>query len=135
MAKQAMETAAAPCRTVVPADVKELFENPALLMDESEDEYHKLVSQLAAVVNPGDFLEWIELRDIADLIWNAQRFRKIKAAALKGAQAETLASLLFTMLRKRIVDGETRDEREDARFASDLKIRKIADRLAWGYLA
>ena len=44
--------------------------------------YDTLLAGISATVQPGDLLEEAWVRDVADLIWEAVRLRRLKAARL-----------------------------------------------------
>jgi hypothetical protein len=56
-------------------------------------EYEDLLAWAAATVTPGDALEWIWLKDVVDLVWDARRLRRARAGLLAVARAEALKRL------------------------------------------
>jgi hypothetical protein len=64
----------------VPTAISDLLADPPLLSNEDPDQYRALVHEFARAVNPNDVIEWLWLKDVADLTWDILRYRRIKAA-------------------------------------------------------
>jgi hypothetical protein len=84
----------------VPAEVRLLLGPPPLAHFEDEDAFAQLEAALAAHVRPRDVIEWLRVRDIATLVFEAQRLRRAKAAMLALARRNGL-KLIFTLTASR----------------------------------
>jgi hypothetical protein len=71
---------AAGSEPVVPAAIADLFAQPPLLAAEDPESFQRLWMAVAAAVQPKDVIEWTWIKDIADLLWEAQRLRRMKSA-------------------------------------------------------
>ena len=65
---------------LVPTDILELLGDPPLVRGEEPEDYDRLFNQLAATIDPQDFVDWIYTKDILDLVWEIKRWRIIKSA-------------------------------------------------------
>jgi hypothetical protein len=67
---------------VLSRDLGSLFAQRPLITGESEDEYDDLLSKVTSAVAPVDMIEAVWVKHIVDLIWEAQRLRRLKPASL-----------------------------------------------------
>jgi hypothetical protein len=51
---------------------------PALAKGEKPAEYEALLNALEREVNPSDVIEWLWVKDIAELTWDIVRYRRLK---------------------------------------------------------
>jgi hypothetical protein len=58
------------------------FGPPPLIDGENSAEYEELLARVSATVKPADILEDIWVRDVVDLVWEAWRLRRLKAALM-----------------------------------------------------
>jgi hypothetical protein len=65
-------------KSQIPADIEELWGEPALLSFEDPEIYRKLLLKILADVKPTDAIEWMWLKDIADHSWEIRRLRRLK---------------------------------------------------------
>jgi hypothetical protein len=77
-----------------PKDLGALFAKPPLVLGESEADYDELLSRTTAAVKPTDTIEALWIKDVVDLVWEAQRLRRLKASLLMGAGQQALKGLL-----------------------------------------
>jgi hypothetical protein len=70
--------------------------------------YARLEAALTAEVQPKGVLEQLRLRDVANLVWEAQRLRRARAVALALARRDAIVRLLYLGRRPgpRFVDEE-----------------------------
>ena len=80
--------------TVVPAARSALFGSPPLIEGEDFAAYNKILVKVSAAMKPADILEDIWARDVVDLIWEALRLRRLKAALMKVAARDALQTVL-----------------------------------------
>jgi hypothetical protein len=76
------------------AESKVLFGPPALLPAESPAEYWRLYSLLQADLAPADAIEKIWLRDLVDLQWEVQRWRRLSNEFLSSSNHYGLDEIL-----------------------------------------
>ena len=101
-------------RSPAPSAIPEHF--MALLL-ESEDagSYDGIFTRISAAVKPVDFLEEIWVHDVAALVWEAFRLRRLKTRLMEAAAPRGLARVLSYFLShetaKEIVVGWARDGR------------------------
>jgi hypothetical protein len=79
---------------VLPRDLGSLFAQRPLIQGESADEYDELLSRVTRAVAPADVIEAVWVKDIVDLIWEAQRLRRLKASLLMAARKQAVIHLL-----------------------------------------
>ena len=60
-------------RPTIPPEIEHLFGKRPLIMGEDPAVYDDLFARLAAGVKPGDIIEWLWVKDVVDLVWEAQR--------------------------------------------------------------
>src|SRR3954447_10584571 len=75
---------------VIPSEIATLFEKPPLLPGEDPDAYDRLLTGVGVAVAPKDVIEWLWVKDIVDLLWEAQRLRRMRVALLTGARRRAL---------------------------------------------
>jgi len=80
--------------THVPAKIHALLGKPPLLANEDLSHYDALLNELARAVKPKDIIEWLWVKDVADLTWDILRLRRIKAAYVNGQFTSALAPRL-----------------------------------------
>jgi hypothetical protein len=64
---------------------------PPVLPGEREEDYHTLFDGLERAIDPSDLVEKIWVRDVADLIWESWRVRRVRTLFLKNAQEDAQA--------------------------------------------
>jgi hypothetical protein len=62
--------------------IRRLFENPALIPGEYASDYRAFAKQVCAALDVQNILEGIQARDIVNLDWEMQRWRKLSTALL-----------------------------------------------------
>jgi len=77
-----------------PRNIRALFDRPPLVHGESHEQYNAMVSELAVAISPRDFLEWLFLKDIADIEWEILRLRRYLSGLLAYQQELELTQLL-----------------------------------------
>jgi hypothetical protein len=65
-----------------------------LLAGEDAVHYEELLARITGALQPSDVLEEIWVRDVADLVWDALRLRRLKASLLAGCVEEGLGKVL-----------------------------------------
>jgi hypothetical protein len=74
------------------------FGSPPLLKGEDPNKYDQLLKSIASTVEPADIFERAYVRTIVDLIWEANRYRRLVADTLLAAEQEALERLLRHLL-------------------------------------
>jgi hypothetical protein len=67
---------------------------PLLIRGEEVSSYDTLLARVSATVKPADTLEEIWVRDVVDLVWDAVRLRREKAALMNACAHEGLQKIL-----------------------------------------
>src|SRR5947209_15575710 len=71
-----------------------LTDDPLLLMTEVKGEFIALRTDLKRDVNPQNVIERMFVNDIAHIVWEIMRYRRLKAALLNSAYRTALFELL-----------------------------------------
>ena len=117
--------------TLVPAEIRDMLGKPPLLATEDPNQYDALLTELAREVTPSDFIEWLWVKDIADLTWDIFRYRRIKASYVDGRFRFALVQQLNLALER-----DKRAAHPDRRLSFDLdRIRDEANKLANDFIA
>jgi hypothetical protein len=90
---------------VHPADLGSLFAKRPLVLGEVEADYDTLLAKVTAAVKPADIVEAMWVKDVVDLMWEAQRLRRLRASLLMKAGRESLANLLTKSKNAGRMDG------------------------------
>ena len=107
-------------RTVLPAiphHLGFLFDERPLLPGENPTQYEALLRELVRKTKPKDVVDAIFVKDILDLIWEAQRLRRWRRQILHQARFDAAKSLITPLIeyknRGRVtMDGPHLDEHE-----------------------
>lgn len=91
---------------MVPKDLRGLFDRLPLAYGETRKLYCAMLSGMIAALKPRDTLEWLWLKDIADIEWEIVRLRYFPSALLSYQQELELARYL-SQDRKLCVGGIT----------------------------
>jgi len=89
-----LDDANALAETHLPAKIRALLGKPPLLANEDPSDYDALLNELAREVKPKDIIEWLWVKDVADLTWEIMRLRRIEAAYVNGQFTSALAPRL-----------------------------------------
>jgi len=66
----------------------------SLIFGEDATAYTELLGRISAAVNPVDIFEEIWVRDMADLVWEGLRLRRLKASLMRAAAHQGLENIL-----------------------------------------
>jgi hypothetical protein len=77
----------------MPPDVKAAFGEPPLLSTEDANIYWAMLDHFAEAVDPKNAIEWIWVKDIADLSWEIARLRRYRAMAIEDVRAKRNAEI------------------------------------------
>ena len=84
----------APVIEMAPEELRGVFAEAGATRFESVEDYAGLLLVLARTVSPRDAIEWIWVKDLADLCWEARRLRLAKAAALTVSRPHAAGDLV-----------------------------------------
>jgi hypothetical protein len=92
--------ALAPASPAVPARTPclTLLGPPPLIDGEDGANYDVILKRISADVAPADFVEEIWVRNIADLVWDSVRLRRLKSQLLQAAAHQGLERLLASII-------------------------------------
>ncbi|GEP07718.1 HNH endonuclease [Methylobacterium oxalidis] len=79
---------------LIPLEIASLLTPPSPLPDEEPDAYGRLLTAVGVSVEPRDTIEWLWVKDVVDLLWEAQRLRRLRTAMLRTARRRGLSDLL-----------------------------------------
>jgi hypothetical protein len=82
----------------IPHHLGFLFDDKPLLPDEDPAQYEALLRELVRGIRPRDVVDAIHVKDILDLIWEAQRLRRWRRQLLHQARLDAAKSLLAPMI-------------------------------------
>jgi hypothetical protein len=69
----------------IPEELLEIFGDPPLLSTEDAGRYHAMIAAFAEHVDPGDFITWCTIKDLADYRTEIWRYRRMKAQTVDNA--------------------------------------------------
>jgi hypothetical protein len=90
--------------SLVPAEISAILGKPPVLAAERLDAYQALFVAVARERRPRATVEWLLVRDIADMDWQIQRLRRAIASVLDITYKEALEKVLREFCPKRSVD-------------------------------
>jgi hypothetical protein len=77
-----------------PKEILDFFGQPPLLRGENEVLYRALLSEVERMIEPKTILDRMDVRDITDKIWEAQRYKRLEPRLIESASISALAHLL-----------------------------------------
>ena len=78
----------------IPAETRELLGPAPTAHFEDGMLYEDILTQMAQAVEPRDFVEWIWVKDLVDLTWDANRARRAKTTRLALARKEGIRAII-----------------------------------------
>ncbi len=90
---------------VHPANLGPLFAKRPLVLGEDEAEYDELLIRVTAAIRPCGIIESMWVKDVVDLMWEAQRLRRLKAELLKQAGRRALEEFLRSQPSAGLING------------------------------
>ena len=96
-------------QTVLPAiphHLGFLFDDKPLLPDEDPAQYEALLREFVREIGPKDVVDAMYVKDIVDLIWDAQRLRRWRRLTLRHARFDAAMSLIAPLIE---VQGDGMD--------------------------
>jgi hypothetical protein len=89
---------------LIPTSVREVLDDPPLMRGEDEAAYQRLVGQLGVESGAATAVDWLLVKDVADLTWQIARLRRWVNAYTASKEREGLANAVFPLIVHR-VDG------------------------------
>lgn len=83
----------------IPAHLDFLFSDPPLLPGEDADQYETLLRSIVDQIRPADVIEALWVKNITDLIWEANRIRRWRRQILVQAQLQAAEDLIRPALQ------------------------------------
>ena len=81
-----------------PKESVDFFGPPPLLRGEDEALYKTLLAEVERMIEPKTILDRMDVRDITDKIWEAQRYKRLEPRLIESASVSALANLLVPIL-------------------------------------
>src|SRR5689334_14589991 len=106
----------------------QLTDKPPLLLTELEDEFNAMRTELKRDVKPQKTIERMYVDDIAHLVWEILRYRRLKVALLNSAYRTAMFELLTTDLGALSVEAAA--ELVERWFTDDAAEKEIVKLLA-----
>jgi hypothetical protein len=88
------ETTAQSLMKSVPDEVLDIFGDAPILSTEDAGRYHAMIAAFAEHVDPGDFITWCYIKDLADCRTEIWRYRRMKAQTVDNAHRAVVAKQL-----------------------------------------
>ena len=83
-----------------PKALERFFDDPPLVGLERRSDYDSFFSTIATAEMPTDAIDWLLLKDLADLAWEIRRERRMKVEIIKIKHTEVIADLLKSTFDK-----------------------------------
>jgi hypothetical protein len=84
-------------------DIAWILRDRPLLAGEVDEEYDALFFNIAEAVRPDDSIEWLFIKDIADLSWELKRLQRSKTILNNAVIGEALKGIA---VNRRVADAE-----------------------------
>jgi hypothetical protein len=80
------------------ADLQALLGPPSIIYGEAKDGYDALFARVQASVRPKDIFEEFWVKDVVDLVWWAQRLRRLKDNLLVATTQEAITEVMLPLI-------------------------------------
>jgi hypothetical protein len=90
---------------IIPDEIRFVFEPRPLTLHEDPGDYDRLLAFIVQDVKPRDIIEWIWIKDILDLVWEARRLRLYKVLVTRVRMRKAGGRLLA-----QVFEPETSDD-------------------------
>jgi hypothetical protein len=120
---QSADVSAEPTPSLTP-ELKQLLGRPPLLISEDETLYWKIFEQLAALVHPRDFVEWIYVKGFVDRHWETGWYRSAKIELLNLGRKHALADIARKLIDHKRGDYLAQVHRLSTNWFVDPKVRE-----------
>jgi hypothetical protein len=82
----------------------DLFGEPALLEGEDKERYQRLSAAMVRDLKPKDVLDWINVKDQTDKVWEEQRYKRATTALVKSGVFQALKFYFDEVLKKKLFE-------------------------------
>jgi hypothetical protein len=82
----------------IPPSVREILADPPLLRGEDPAAYERLLGQLSAESGATGAVDWLFVKDVADLTWQIARLRRCVSAYMASREHAGLESAIYPLL-------------------------------------
>lgn len=113
----------------IPKEIRALICQRNILSSEDPKQYDDLLRVLIETCQPQDALQWLQIKDLQDLIWEKARLKRIKPGIIEIRQKDALESLLTAMHHTHINHAQAKDDAIEWYLDPDAK-KEIQKRLA-----
>src|SRR5680860_251975 len=83
----------------IPKNIAELIGRRPVVQGENPRQYDSLFGKLAALITPGDPIEWIWTKDIADAHWEARRAPRFRDEILNLGRFDAMRRVAENLLQ------------------------------------
>ncbi len=80
------------------ADLQALLGPPPIIYGEAKDAYDAFFARVQASVQPKDIFEEIWVRDVVDLVWKAQRLRRLMDSLLVATTKDAITAVMRPLI-------------------------------------
>jgi hypothetical protein len=105
---------------LIPPAVAQIFADPPLVRGEEAGAYQAMVAQLGAESGAASIVDWLLVKDVADLTWQIARTRRWVSAFVDGGERSGLAAAIQPFVADR------------TRYCADFARRLVAEHCAKG---
>lgn len=77
------------------ADFTEILSGTCILSGENVEHYNMVHAEVENVMQPKNIIEKMAAKDVADKIWEGQRYKNLEGQLIESARPEALAALLL----------------------------------------
>ena len=108
---------------LIPPSLAALYNVKPVAWSEKEADYDSLQAQILAELDPRDTIEFILVKDVADIVWEKQRLRNLQHLSVRANLPEVLWSLISEQYWQR--HGKDRTEPDDYKATMIDKFRRL----------
>jgi hypothetical protein len=80
--------------------VRGLLGPSCIVEGEDAQLYEKLLSEIGLAVKPIDIIDWLLVKDFADLTWEIQRARRLRASLMRMSRQSSMEFFLESIMRQ-----------------------------------
>jgi hypothetical protein len=90
---------------LIPLSVRAILDDPPLMRGEDEAAYQRLVGQLGVESGAATAVDWLLVKEVADLTWQIARLRRWVNAYAAINERAGLANAVFPLITRRVQDA------------------------------
>src|SRR5690349_10522472 len=83
-----------------PAGVVALLKQRPLICGEQEADYDALFLEILDEIEPITALQWLHVKNLADLAWEIHRYRRLKANIINFARVDAVKALVTPLVER-----------------------------------